>query len=301
MQDMRARTIVSTGMRTHAQKKEELVALKFLLPTLIVIGGLIFYPLIYNVYLSFHNVSLAGAKEFIGINNYAHLFQKRDFYEALFLTLQFLVFTVAGTTIVGLIVALVLNIDFFGSKVLQTIILLPYFAPVIAVIFGWQFIFDPVNGIYNYWVVEFFNFTNERRNILGNSSTSMIVIVLFNIWKYYPITYLMILAKLKSIDKNLYEAASIDGANRWAQFKIVTLPELQFTLGTVILLRFVWNLNRFEDVYLLSPDTNILSVFTYKFAFSGIPDQGLAAAISLVQLIIVGSIIWVYVKRILKW
>ena len=209
--------------------------------------------------------------------------------------------TVIGTTLVGLVVALVLNIDFRGNTLLQTVILLPYFAPLISVIFGWQFIFDPVNGIYNHVIVEVFKLTNERKNILGNPSTSMIIVVLFNIWKYYPISYLMILAKLKSVDKSLYEAASIDGANSFQKFFAVTFPELQFTLGTVILLRLVWNLNRFEDVYLISPNTNILSIFTYKQAFVGIPDQGLAATISIVQLVIVGILIWIYVKHILKW
>lgn len=288
-------------MKRLNTKQEEVFAYKLLIPTFIVIGGLIVYPLIYNVFLSFHKVSLSGDKVFIGLGNYAKLLQKKEFYTALGLTFQFLIFTVLGTTITGLCVALVINLDFRGNKIVQTIILLPYFAPVISVIFGWQFIFDPVNGIYNYLVVELLNITTVRQNVLGNPDTAMLVIVIFNIWKYYPITYLMILARLKSIDKNLYEAASIDGAGRWQRFKIVTYPEIRFVLGTVVLLRFVWNLNRFEDVYLISPDTDILSVFTYKQAFAGIPDQGLAATISLVQILIIGTLIWIYVKKILKW
>ncbi len=291
------------GMRALniQEKREQAIAYRLLIPTLLIIGGLVFYPLIFNIFLSFFKVSLSGKREFIGIQNYITLFQNKDFYAALFLTFQFLFFTVVGTTLVGLVVALVLNIDFRGNALLQTIILLPYFAPVISVIFGWQFIFDPVNGIYNHVMVEVLKLTNERKNILGDPSTSMIVVVIFNIWKYYPISYLMILAKLKSVDKNLYEAADIDGANNVQKFFAVTLPELQFTLGTVMLLRLVWNLNRFEDVYLISPNTNILSIFTYKQAFAGIPDQGLAATISLVQLVIVGILIWTYVKHILKW
>ncbi len=291
------------GMRALniQEKREQTIAYRLLIPTLLIIGGLVFYPLVFNVFLSFFKVSLSGKREFIGIQNYITLFQNKDFYAALFLTFQFLFFTVVGTTLVGLVVALILNIDFRGNALLQTIILLPYFAPVISVIFGWQFIFDPVNGIYNHVMVEVLKLTNERKNILGDPSTSMIIVVLFNIWKYYPISYLMILAKLKSVDKNLYEAADIDGANNVQKFFAVTLPELKFTLGTVILLRLVWNLNRFEDVYLISPNTNILSIFTYKQAFAGIPDQGLAATISLVQLVIVGILIWTYVKHILKW
>jgi multiple sugar transport system permease protein len=180
-------------------------------------------------------------------------------------------------------------------------VLLPYFAPVISVVFGWQFIFDPVNGIYNHVVVEVLGLTENRHNLIGDPDSAIWVVIIFDVWKHFPIAFLLILAKLQSIPKDQYEAAAIDGYNAWGRFWNVTLPECQFVIGTVVLLRLIWNLNRFEDVYLLAPNVETLPIYIYYQAFTGVIDQGLAAAISVVQLVFLSGLIWLYVKKILKW
>ncbi|WP_418138478.1 hypothetical protein AB8616_18180 [Marinomonas sp. RS-M-Aa-14] len=81
----------------------------------------------------------------------------------------------------------------------------------------------------------------------------------------------------------------------------MTLPELRFVIATVVLLRIIWNLNRFEDVYLLAPNVETLPIFTYYQAFAGIVDQGVAAAISVIQLLVLVGLIWLYVRKVLKW
>ena len=106
---------------------------------------------------------------------------------------------------------------------------------------------------------------------------------------------------MQSIPRDQYEAAAIDGYGAWGRFVNVTLPECRFVIATVVLLRLIWNLNRFEDVYLLAPNVETLPIYIYYQAFTGVIDQGLAAAISVVQLLFLSGLIWLYVKKVLKW
>lgn len=265
------------------------------------IGLLIIYPILYNIYLSFFDVKLTGENIFVGLANYEKLLGETGFYSSLKTTVIYLAGSIAGSTILGLIVALIMNIKFPFRNVVRTIILLPYFAPVISVVFGWQFFFDPVNGIYNHIVVETLGLTDNRYNLIGNPDTALLIVILFSTWKNFPISYLLIISKLQSINKDQYEAAAMDGCGPIARFFHVTLPEIYFVLGTLVILRLIWNLNKFEEVFLLAPNVMTLPVYTYYTAFTGIIDQGYAAAISVVQFVVLSFLIFFYVKKVLKW
>jgi multiple sugar transport system permease protein len=288
-------------MNRSLAQTESRLGWKLMAPSLAVIVLLIVYPILYNIYLSFFDVKLTGAKAFIGVSNYKRLITDTAFYGSLLTTTIYLAGTVLGTTVLGLLVALLMNLRFPLRNVARTIILLPYFAPVISVVFGWQFIFDPVNGIYNHIVVDVLQLTPERHNLIGHPKTAVLVVIIFDIWKHFPISYLLILAKLQSINKQQYEAAAIDGCGPITRFFYITLPELYFVLGTVVILRLIWNLNKFEDVFLLAPNVQTLPIYTYYTAFTGIIDQGLAASISVVQFLFLSFLIFFYVKKVLKW
>ena len=109
------------------------------------------------------------------------------------------------------------------------------------------------------------------------------------------------MARFQSIDKSLYEAAEIDGAGRWKKFLHITLPEIRFVVGAIIMLRFIWNMNKFDEVYLLAPNVKTLPVYTYFTAFTGNIEQGLAASIAVVQFLLLTLLILFYIKKILKW
>jgi multiple sugar transport system permease protein len=283
------------------EQKESRLGWKLITPSIGVIGILIIYPILYNMYLSFFDVRLAGENIFIGIANYERLLRETAFYSSLLTTVIYLVGSIAGSTILGLIVALLMNLKFPFRSIVRTIILLPYFAPVISVVFGWQFFFDPVNGIYNHITVETLGLTDNRYNLIGNPGTALFIVILFSTWKNFPISYLLIISKLQSINKDQYEAAAMDGCGPIARFFHVTLPEIYFVLGTLIILRLIWNLNKFEEVFLLAPNVRTLPIYTYYTAFTGIIDQGYAATISVVQFLILSFLIFFYVKKVLKW
>lgn len=286
---------------TPLERAEARFGWKLVAPTIIVLGLLILYPLIYNIYLSFFDVQLNGSKTFVGTANYLKLLSNPDYYSAIGTTGLYLLGTVVGTTVLGLAMALLLKEPFAGRGLVNAAIMLPYVAPVISVVFGWQFLFDPISGVVNYLMVDILGLWNERNNLIGDPDSALWVVIIFDVWKHAPIAYMLILSKLVSISRDQYEAASIDGYGPIGRFFHVTLPELHFVLATVILLRLIWNLNRFEDVFLLAPNVETLPIFTYYQAFTGVIDQGLAAATSVIQLGVLCVFIWFYIKKIMKW
>jgi len=194
-----------------------------------------------------------------------------------------------------------MNHKFPLRGLVRGLVLLPYIAPLISEVFAWQFIFDPVNGIYNHMTVEVLGISDERVNLIGTPGNALLVVIIFDIWKNFPFAYLMILSRLQSINNDLYEAATLDGANRWQRFWNITLPELRFVVGAIVMLRFIWNINKFDEVFLLAPNVKTLPIYTYFTAFTGTIEQGLAAAIAVVQFLLLIGLIFLYIRRVLKW
>ena len=201
-----------------AKRNEERMAWMLLGPAVLVVGILIAYPTVLNFVLSFFDVRLDGSKTFVGFDNFKNLLTNPTYYSSIWTTIIFLIGSVTGSTLLGLGTALLMNRKFPGQNIVRTLIILPYFAPVISMVFGWQFIFDPVNGIFNHVFADTLHWIRPDTNLIGDPQTSMWVLIAFTTWKYFPITYLLLLSRLQLIDKTLYEAAEIDGANAFSAF-----------------------------------------------------------------------------------
>ncbi|MCK4541394.1 MAG: sugar ABC transporter permease [Spirochaetales bacterium] len=287
--------------KMNLEKRETLFGWSLILPAVIIIAALILYPIFYNVYLSFFDVKIMQENIYLGFQNHENIITDSAFWKSVLTSVIYVFFTTMGTAVVGLLVALVMNQEFPLRGVVRGLILLPYVAPVISVVFSWQFIFDPVNGLFMHIAYDKLHLFAERFNLIRSPQTSIIIAVLFGIWKNFPFTYLMLLARLQAIDRGLYEAAEIDGCSSWNKFWYITFPEIYFLLGSIILLRAIWNFNKFEEVYLLTENVKVLPVYTYIKAFTGIMDIGQGAAIALIQFILLIGFILIYVKRVLKW
>ena len=270
-------------------------------PSVVIIAALILYPIIYQLYMSLFKVNLLDKSIFVGLNNYQEIMTDSSFWMAVLTTAIYVVFTVAGTTLAGLGVALLMNREFPLRGLVRSLILLPYVAPVISVVYAWKQIFDPVNGIFMHITVEKLHLFDERFNLIGSPDTALGIAIIFSIWKNFPFTYLMILSRLQAIDSNLYEAAEIDGAGGWQKFKAITLPEVYFVMGAIVLLRIIWNFFKFEDIYLLADNVKVLSIYTYFKAFVGTMELGTGAALAILQFALLVLLILFYVKRVLKW
>ncbi len=282
-------------------KEERNTGMILVMPALLILLVFVFYPVLSNVIVSFYKVKLGVPSKFIGVQNYTELLSSSAFWSSLFTTVLYVVSTTLFTTVLGVIVALAMNQNFPLRGLVRSLILFPYVAPIIAVVYGWQFFFDPVNGTFMDLMVNKLAFIESRFNILENPSTSVWVAIVFSIWKNFPFTYLMILAQLQSIDKGLYESSAIDGANMWQRFVAITLPEIFFVVGATILLRVIWNFNKFEEVFLLTSSLKTLPIFTYFQAFVGSIELGKGSTIAVVQFSIIFVFILVYVKKVLKW
>ncbi|MCD6238353.1 MAG: sugar ABC transporter permease [Thermotogae bacterium] len=285
------------------EEREKILGWKLIIPSLLIICSLILYPVAYNIYLSFFKVSLDPRipKRFVGLANYRHILKDSGFWTAFGTNWLFTIMTVAGNVLIGLAVALLLNRKFPGRWFVRAIVLLPYVTPVISTVFVWKYIFYPIDGPFLNIFANTLHLVKPNVDIVNNTKNAIWVVTIFNIWRNFPFAYLMFLATLQSIPASLYEAAEIDGANVWHKFRYITLPELYFVMGALVLLRGIWNFYKFDEVYLMSKFANTLPVYIYEKAFSGLPEQGVAASMSTLLFIILMVFIWLYVKKVLKW
>ncbi|MFZ5437015.1 MAG: carbohydrate ABC transporter permease [Bacillota bacterium] len=300
---------VARPARTQARKRtgtaarqESLLACALIAPSMLVMGLVIVYPVLSSIKMGFSDIPLdpAAPVEFVGLAHYAEIVKDPEFWMALVRSLVFTAATVAGSTLLGLAVAILLNRPFAGRGIARGIVLMPYVAPVISLVFAWQYMFHPVYGFVNHWLVDVLPVFPGPRDWVESPQFAMPMVIIFDIWRYFPYAFLMILAKLQAIPGTLYEAAEVDGAGAWAKFRYITLPELSFVLGAVVVLRWIWNFNKFDDVWLLSRSVITVTVYTYLRAFQTF-NLGQAAAIS--GLLVVGLVAFVsfYVKKVLRW
>jgi multiple sugar transport system permease protein len=200
-------------MKKTVLEQEALIGWVLILPALTLITGLSLYPLLYNLYLSFFHASLSEKNSFIGLNNYKYILLDPVFWRSLGVTLLYTTGTTLGTTLMGIGTALLLNKPFPGRRLVRALVILPYAAPLISEVFSWQFLFDPVNGIFIDILVEKTGILSTRFNLLAEAP--VFFIILFSIWRNFPFTALLILSRLQVIDRNLYDAAGVDGASWW--------------------------------------------------------------------------------------
>ncbi|WP_116134006.1 carbohydrate ABC transporter permease [Tropicimonas sp. IMCC34043] len=217
------------------------------------------------------------------LENFARLFDGSEFWQVFGVTVIYTVFGTIGALVVGLFAALLLNNDFRGKGVLRGLYLFPYVAPVIAVAFTWVTLFDPTSGSANELLIRM-GLTEGGINFFGTRPLALIMVIVFEVWRYFPLSFLFILARLQSIDADMYEAADMDGASPFQKFWYLSLPMLLGILSVLFLLRFIWTFNKFDDIFLLtggSAGTRTLTVDVYEQAFA-ISNIGAGAAVAVV-------------------
>ena len=215
--------------------------------------------------------------------NFARVFDGDEFWEVLWVTLFYTVFGTIGALLFGLFAALLLNKSFRGQGILRGLYLFPYVSPVIAVAFAWIILFDPFSGSANALLVQM-GVTQQSINFFGERPLALIMVTVFEIWRYFPLSFLFILARMQSIDTDMYEAADMDGASPFQQFWALSVPQLLGILSVLFLLRFIWTFNKFDDIFLLTggnAGTRTLTVNVYEQAFA-VSNIGAGAAVAVV-------------------
>jgi multiple sugar transport system permease protein len=272
-----------------------------LAPSILLVILLIGYPMINNIFISFQKVPLNPKlpSDFIGLKNYTSTFLDKNFYSSLLTTVMFTVIVVSLSTALGLFAAMYINREFRFKKLVKALIILPYIVPAISLIFSWKYMFNNTYGVINYIFVDILHMFKVAPLWFDNKYSSFALVVLFSVWRFFPYAFISFYAILQTIDNSLYEAAEIDGANRWYKFKAITIPEIMPVLATVVTLRTIWVFYMFTEVFLLTKEVNTISVYLYQVAFAR-KDMGKAAAISIILFAIVFTIILNGRKRVLK-
>lgn len=229
--------------------------------------------------------------------NFREVFDAREFWAVIWATLFYTVVGTFGALIVGLFAALLLNKSFRGQGVLRGLYLFPYVAPVIAVAFTWVILLDPFSGSVNALLVQM-GVTESSINFFGERPLALIMVTVFEIWRYFPLSFLFILARMQSIDHDMYEAADIDGASPFQKFRYLSLPMLMGILSVLFLLRFIWTFNKFDDIFLLTggnAGTRTLTVNVYEQAFA-LSNIGAGAAVAVVILLCLLVFSWFFFR-----
>ncbi|MEM1372812.1 MAG: sugar ABC transporter permease [Pseudomonadota bacterium] len=215
--------------------------------------------------------------------NFSRIFDAGEFWDVLYATLFYTIVGTVGAIVMGLFAALLLDKSFRGQGILRGLYLFPYVAPVIAVAFAWIILFDPFSGSANALLLRM-GVAGEAINFFGERPLALIMVTVFEIWRYFPLSFLFILARMQSIPQDMYEAADIDGASPFQQFAWISLPQLLGILSVLFLLRFIWTFNKFDDIFLLTggnAGTRTLTVNVYEQAFA-ISNIGAGAAVAVV-------------------
>lgn len=301
-----------TGASMEA--KEARLGWTLVSPTVLIVFGLVVFPAIFSIWVSFHKVGLENLNDvfnapFVGFDNYrkvfddfAFKFQGLQSWGAAVTSVVFSFSATFLTLVVGLIAALLLNRPFRARGMVRAIFLIPYVAPVISMAFVWRWLLDPrPSGVVNDLLMRL-DLIDLPMGYLSTRGLSLLLVILFEAWRYFPFAMLMILARLQAIDNTLYEAAEVDGANNWNKFTQITIPQLRYVLGAIFLLRLMWTFNKFDDIFLLTGGgfgTKVLPVLTYEFSFS-VFDFGRGAASAMILLVILAVFMAFYIGVVMK-
>ncbi len=240
--------------------------------------------------------------EFVGLANYKELFADTAFWNAVSNTIIFVVVSVVAHLVLGMIFAMLLNSKYFSVKtktIARVIYILPWVFTASVVAILWKLMLQP-SGIIDY-LLQFLPQVSRNTEWLSNRDIALAVICFINIWCGYPFYMISILAGLQGISGDLYESAAIDGATMTKSFLHITIPQLKPILISIAMLDFIWTLQSFNVIWMLTGggpvnSTETLSIYIYKLAFQKV-DYSMAGTAATVLLVVCVFIAIFYVRQ----
>ncbi|RIK38641.1 MAG: ABC transporter permease [Chloroflexi bacterium] len=230
------------------------MAYLLLLPTILVVIGVAFYPLANTIYATFFDARLGSSRawEFVGLKNYRVLMTDPRWWEAVLNTVKFTVTSVFFELILGLGIALVVNSKFPGRGLMRTAMLVPWAIPTAISSQMWKWMYHDVFGVINDFFVNVVPILDRKIAWVANADTALWALVAVDVWKTTPFMALLLLAGLQLIPADIYEAASVDGATGWRQFVTITLPLLRSSIVVALIFRTLDALRVFDLVWIMT-------------------------------------------------
>lgn len=255
--------------------KRRLAPYGFVSPTVILMFVLMLVPIVMVIGYSFmNNVIMTKHPKFVGLDNYVTILTDSVFHTALANTLIFTFASVAAHIVLGLLFAMLLNSPLLGTRfkaLFRAVYVLPWLFTVAIIAVLWRLLLDP-NGVINFLLMNA-GIIDSKVEWLSSPGTALFAVTFINVWAGYPFYMVSILAGLQGIPKDLYEAATVDGANGLQKFLHVTLPQLKPIIISMAMLDLIWTSQQFALIWMTTGGgpinvTEMLSTYTYKLAFS---------------------------------
>ena len=283
------------------ERRDALLGLLLIAPTVLVLSAVIVYPLLSAISLSFQSVytpTLEGHP--VGLDNYRELLGAGGFWAALLTTTIWTVGTLSLQILLGVAMALLLHQNIIFRSLARSLVLFPYFLSTVVAVLVWRWLFNDLYGIVNHTLMAV-GLIDAPVSWLGAMPNAMLSIIVVGAWKFFPFVVIAVLARLQTIPESLYEAARIDGAGPVSRFFDVTLPQLREVLTIVILLRTVWDFKEFDLIYLMTGGgpvngTRTLPLIVYQQAF-GLNQMGMAAAYAVSMMLVMLVFMLAYLRR----
>lgn len=271
----------------HFLRGEQLTGYLLLTPALLLLIGILFLPMVFNLVISLYDWSLTDdTQKFVGLENYKYMFTDETTVNSIWLTLKFTLISVIFELTLGLILALILNTSLYGVRLFRLLCLVPFMLSEVVAALGWKFMYHSEFGLLNY-LLSILGF--DPVQWLG-SNYAFTSLLLVEIWQHTPFVTIILLAGLQSIPTELHEAAKVDGAGFWRTLKEVVLPLLKTHLLNALLFRTIFTMRAFTHPWVLTSGgpankTLLLSINIQRTAFRYL-DLSLSAAMSCVLFII---------------
>ncbi|GLQ57013.1 ABC transporter permease subunit [Devosia nitrariae] len=266
------------------------IAALFVLPVVLLMAGLIFWPFINAILMSTTTFSfVTGETVGVGLRNYERLFTNSDYLLSLQNTINFTIWSLAIKFVAGMTIALILHSRLPYRNLLSAIMLLPWIVPEVVTALAWKSIYDPLFGGLNP-ILQGLGVIDRPLGWLSDPNMALGSVIAVNVWKGIPFYTLLLLAGLKAIDNELFEAAEVDGASAVQRFRYVTLPGMRYVILVVLLLSFISTFNQFGLIFLMTGGgpggaTRLYSILAYEKAIGSLQyGPGSAIALSVAPL-----------------
>ena len=269
---------------------------RFVLPAVIALSLVTVYPVLAVLFMSLHRkMLLFDISEYTGFDNYRFLLADDRFWNAFDNTVYFTAMSVSLELLLGLGIALLLNRTFRFRGIVTALVLVPWAIPTVVSARMWEWMYNTDFGILNHLL-------GMKINWLGSPFWAMNAAIVMDVWKTTPFVAILLLAGLKMIPHDLYQAARIDGAGAWSIFRRITLPLLMPVVLVVLIFRTMDAFRVFDAVYVLTGGgpantTETLSIYAYKVLFQTL-QFGYGSTLAVVVFLCVGAISLLYLRAL---
>lgn len=284
------------------KKKSILSGYAFIFSAVAIVGLFIFYPLFFSIKLSLTNKSLLiPGSEFVGLETFKEVIIDEVFRLSLSNSIKWVVFGTLLSLGVGGAIGIFLSIGFRGSKVISSLILLPWLLPNIVAAVSWKWMYHPDLGVIGFLIESLIG---EEIRLLSNVNLVLWLLLIILVWRLAPLASLLFISGIQGIPKELFEAAEVDGADSYQKFRYITLPHLSYPLiiGTLLISLFilkdftiVWVTTQGGPVYY----SEILPTYIYRLGFYNW-ELGKAAATSMLYFVFILSVSLLYLSAFRK-